>query len=412
MRRTIAFLVILAIGFGLWWKRDDAMRLAADHLAFLRPHVAGGAAQNAAASTRPAPPAVPVVLGTAEKKPLPITIDAVGTVQSVATVSVKPRIDSQIATVQVAEGALVKEGDLLFTLDARSLKAQLAQADAQIEKDRAQLEQGRRDLARAEDLLAKRIGTEVQRDTARTTAKVMEAQLASDEAQRANLAALVSYTEIRAPVSGRIGSISFKEGATVRAADAQAIATVNQIDPIYVSFAVPQVLFPELRQALQAGKVRVDARVGTSVTSGTIAFVENTVDLATGTVLAKATMPNKDEKLWPGAFVSVQVVLGIDADAVAVPTAAVQIGQQGPYVFVIRDGRAALRQVTVARTVGSESVVASGLSGGEQIAVDGQLRLVDGAAVQVQPPKPTTKGGGVAKTTPDTLPDTAIPRRS
>jgi multidrug efflux system membrane fusion protein len=352
------------------------------------------------------------VLGTAEKKPLPITIDAVGTVQSVATVSVKPRIDSQIATVQVAEGALVKEGDLLFTLDARSLKAQLAQADAQIEKDRAQLEQGRRDLARAEDLLAKRIGTEVQRDTARTTAKVMEAQLASDEAQRANLAALVSYTEIRAPVSGRIGSISFKEGATVRAADAQAIATVNQIDPIYVSFAVPQVLFPELRQALQAGKVRVDARVGTSVTSGTIAFVENTVDLATGTVLAKATMPNKDEKLWPGAFVSVQVVLGIDADAVAVPTAAVQIGQQGPYVFVIRDGRAALRQVTVARTVGSESVIASGLSGGEQIAVDGQLRLVDGAAVQVQPPKPTTKGGGVAKTTPDTLPDTAIPRRS
>jgi multidrug efflux system membrane fusion protein len=387
------------------------MRLAADHLPFLRAHLAG-ASQNAAASTRPPPPAVPVVLGTAETKPLPVTIDAVGTVQSVATVSVKPRIDSQIARVAVAEGALVKEGDLLFTLDARSLKAQLAQADAQIEKDQAQLEQGRRDLARAEDLLAKRIGTEVQRDTARTTVKVMEAQLASDEAQRANLAALVSYTEIRAPVSGRIGSIAFKEGSTVRAGDAQAIATVNQIDPIYVSFAVPQVLFPDLRQALQAGKVRVDARVGTSVISGMIAFVENTVDLATGTVLAKATMPNKDEKLWPGAFVSVQVILGIDRDAVAVPTAAVQIGQQGPYVFVIRDGRAALRQVTVARTVGSESVIASGLSGGEQIAVDGQLRLVDGVAVQVQPPKPTTKGGGVAKTTPDTLPDTAIPRRS
>jgi multidrug efflux system membrane fusion protein len=411
MRRAIFFLALLAVALGLWWKRDDAMRLASDHVPFLRAYLSERPVQNVAASSRPAPPAVPVVLGTAEKKPLPVTIDAVGTVQSIATVSVKPRIDSQIATVEVAEGALVKEGDLLFTLDARALKAQLAQADAQIEKDKAQLEQGRRDLARAEDLLAKRISTEVQRDTARTNVKVLEAQLASDEAQRANLAALVSYTEIRAPVSGRIGSIAYKEGSTVRAGDAQAIATVNQIDPIYVSFAVPQSLFADLRQALQAGKVRVDTRMGTSTVSGMIAFVENTVDLATGTVLAKATMPNKGETLWPGAFVPVQVVLGIDKDAIAVPSAAVQIGQRGAYVFVVQDGRAALRPVTVARTVGSESVIASGLVGGEQIAVDGQLRLVDGAAVQIQSPKPTAKGGGVAKTTPETLPD-AVPRRS
>jgi membrane fusion protein, multidrug efflux system len=325
-------------------------------------------------------------------------------------VSIKPRIDSQIATVNVAEGALVKEGDLLFTLDARSLKAQLAQADAQIEKDRAQLEQGRRDLARAEDLLAKRISTEVQRDTAKTTVKVLEAQLAADEAQRANLAALVSYTEIRSPVSGRIGSIALKEGSTVRAGDAQAIATVNQIDPIYVSFAVPQSLFPDLRTALQAGTVQVNARVGESVTSGPIAFVENTVDVATGTVLAKALLPNKDEKLWPGVFVAVEAVLGIEQAAIAVPSAAVQLGQQGAYVFVVNNGRAQFRKVSVARTIGQTSVIEDGLSGGEQIVIDGQLRLVDGAAVQVQP----GRSGEVARTpeAPPAVAQEAAPRRS
>jgi multidrug efflux system membrane fusion protein len=410
MRRAIGLLLILAVAVGLWWKRDDAKRLAAEHLPFLRPYLASGPTANAATANRPAPPAVPVVLAIAEKKPLPVTIEAVGTVQSVATVSIKPRIDSQIATVNVAEGALVKEGDLLFTLDARSLKAQLAQADAQIEKDRAQLEQGRRDLARAEDLLAKRISTEVQRDTAKTTVKVLEAQLAADEAQRANLAALVSYTEIRSPVSGRIGSIALKEGSTVRAGDAQAIATVNQIDPIYVSFAVPQSLFPDLRTALQAGTVQVNARVGESVTSGPIAFVENTVDVATGTVLAKALLPNKDEKLWPGVFVAVEAVLGIEQAAIAVPSAAVQLGQQGAYVFVVNNGRAQLRKVSVARTIGQTSVIEDGLSGGEQIVIDGQLRLVDGAAVQVQP----GRSGEVARTpeAPPAVAQEAAPRRS
>jgi multidrug efflux system membrane fusion protein len=410
MRRAIGLMLVLAVAVGLWWRRDDATRLASEHLPILRPYL-GSPTRNAAASNRPAPPAVPVVLGTAERKPLPITIEAVGTVQSIATVSIKPRIDSQIASVNVAEGALVKEGDLLFTLDSRSLKAQLAQADAQIEKDKAQLEQGRRDLARAEDLLAKRISTEVQRDTAKTAVKVLEAQLAADEAQRANLAALVSYTEIRAPVSGRIGSIALKEGSTVRAGDAQAIASVNQIDPIYVSFAVPQSLFPDLRTALQAGKVQVNARVGESVTSGSIAFVENTVDLATGTVLAKALLPNKDEKLWPGVFVAVEAVLGIEQNAIAVPSAAVQLGQQGAYVFIVSNGRAQLRKVAVARTIGQTSVIEDGLSGGEQIVVEGQLRLVDGATVQVQP----GRGGEVAKTTPDAPPivsQEAAPRRS
>jgi multidrug efflux system membrane fusion protein len=171
--------------------------------------------------------------------------------------------------------------------------------------------------------------------------------------------------------------------------------TVNQLDPIYVSFAVPQSVFSDLRRAVNAGKVGVEARVGNGTASGTVAFTENTVDLATGTVLAKALMNNSDERLWPGAFVSVRVVLGVEADAVAVPSAAVQIGQQGSFVFVVRDGRKAeLVPVTVARTVGNESVIASGLSGGEKVVVDGQLRLVNGAEVQIVPAKASE---GVAK---------------
>ncbi|MDB5559393.1 MAG: transporter [Enterovirga sp.] len=398
MSGRVVLVVILLAAAGLWWKREEASRFVAERVPAAAPYLAhssGDGAGRAAAASRRTPAAVPVILTAAEKKPIAVTIDAVGTVQPLASIQVKARVDSQITHMEVAEGAKVKEGDLLVRLDNRALKAQLAQADALVTKDRAQLEQARRDFARAEDLLAKRISTEVQRDTAATAVKVQEAQLAGDEAARANLAALLSYTEIRAPVSGRIGSIALKVGTMVKAVDTQPIMTVNQLDPIYVSFAVPQSVFSDLRRAVNAGKVGVEARVGNGTASGTVAFTENTVDLATGTVLAKALMNNSDERLWPGAFVSVRVVLGVEADAVAVPSAAVQIGQQGSFVFVVRDGRKAeLVPVTVARTVGNESVIASGLSGGEKVVVDGQLRLVNGAEVQIVPAKASE---GVAK---------------
>ena len=394
----ILLTALLVAGALLWWKREEAGRFVAERVPAAAPYVtaaAPGKPAEAAPGRGRTPPAVPVVLASAEKKPLPVTIEAVGTVQSLASIPIKARVDSQIASVDVEEGAKVEAGDLLLTLDNRSIKAQLAQAEAMVAKNRAQLLQARRDFARAEDLLAKRIGTEVQRDTAATTVKVQEAQLAADEAQRANLAALLSYTEIRAPVSGRIGSIALKSGTTVKAGDAQPIMTVNQLNPIHVSFAVPQTMFGDLRKALSQGKVAVEARVGDGMSAGTVAFVENTVDAATGTVLARALMNNADERLWPGAFVSVRVVLGIQADAVSVPSAAVQLGQQGSYVFVVRDGRKAeLQPVTVARTIGNDSVISAGLAGSEKVVVDGQLRLVNGAAVQIVPGRGTD---GVAK---------------
>jgi multidrug efflux system membrane fusion protein len=381
--KRIVLLALLVLAGLAWWKADEARRLA-QNVPVVGPYLARGEAATRP-QIPPQTPVLPVVTTRAERGPVPVTIDAIGTVQPVASVQIKARIDSQIASIEVQEGARVNKGDLLARLDDRALKAQLAQADAVIERDRAQLEQARRDLARAEELLGRRIGTEVARDTAATLVKVQTAQLAGDRASRDNLATLLSYTEIRAPISGRIGSIPLKAGTQVRTADAQAIMTVNQVDPIYVSFAVPQSLFVDLRTAMTKGKVGIAARVGAFTVPGIVSFVENTVDLPTGTVLAKAEMANMDERLWPGAFVAVQATLGVEPNAVSIPTAAVQIGQQGSYVFVVKDdSQAVLTRITVARTTGTTAVVGEGLSGGEQVVVDGQLRLVDGATVRVQ----------------------------
>jgi membrane fusion protein, multidrug efflux system len=335
---------------------------------------------------------VPVVVAEVAKKPMPVVVDAVGTVQAIASVQIKPRLDSQIMKVNVEEGALVKEGDLLFELDARTLKAQLGQIEAQIRKDQAQLAQSRRDYQRYEDLLGKNAGTVVQRDTAQTAVKAAEAQLEADEAAKANVRALLTYTEIRAPVSGRIGSIASKAGAVVRVGDNSAnstLATINQVDPIYVTFAIPQVILPELRSAMAKGAVTVAAIVDdTKKQSGAMAFIENSVDPNTGTVTAKARIANANELLWPGQFVKVEVILGVEKNAIAVPSAAVQLGPQGAYVFVVKNGTAELRQVVVNRSQGGEAVIAKGLKDGESVVVDGQLRLVNGAPVAVRAPQP------------------------
>ncbi|MBM3647118.1 MAG: efflux RND transporter periplasmic adaptor subunit [Alphaproteobacteria bacterium] len=333
---------------------------------------------------------VPVVVTKVAKKPLPIVIEAVGTVQAIASIQIKSRIDSQIMKVNVAEGALVKEGDLLFELDSRTLRAQLGQIEAQIRKDQAQVAQAKRDVTRFEELLARNAGTVVSRDSAQTALKAAEAQLEADEANKAAVVTQLSYTEIRAPVSGRIGSIGSKAGTVVRVGDnspSSALATINQVDPIYVAFAVPQVFLPDLRAAMAKGEVKVYALVDESRRqSGSIAFIENTVDPLTGTVTAKARIDNASEGLWPGQFVKVEIVLGVDPEAIAVPAPAIQLGPQGPYLFVVKDGVAELRNVVIKRTQKGESVIGKGLEGGEQVVVDGQLRLVNGANVAVRPP--------------------------
>jgi multidrug efflux system membrane fusion protein len=396
VRWAVFALVVAAAGGAAYALRDEV----AQKLGFGVPANAAEKAASPAPAAQPpgrrgrANPGgpVPVVAITVAPKAMPILVEAVGTVQAIASVQLKSRIDSQIMKVNVEEGALVKEGDLLFELDARTLKAQLAQTEAQIRKDQAQIVQAKRDSVRADDLLTKGAGTVVQRDTNVTNQKALEAQLESDEAMRQNILTQISYTEIHAPVSGRIGSIPNKVGTTLRVADntvTSVLATINQVDPIFVTFAIPQVILPDLRAAMKTGDVKVNAVIDDRARqSGAMAFIENTVDPNTGTVTARARIANANEGLWPGQFVKAEVILGVEPNALSVPAAAVQLGPQGAYVFVIKDGKSAeVRPIQIKRTQGGESVVGSGLQAGESVVVDGQLRLVNGAAVAVRPPQ-------------------------
>ena len=397
VRVAVLAVIAVAVGGAAYVFRDDvAQKLGLGASASVAEK--GGASPAAAAQPQgrrgrlnPGGP-VPVVVSKVAKKPLPIMIEAVGTVQAIASIQIKSRIDSQIMKVAVEEGALVKEGDLLFELDSRTLRAQLGQIEAQIRKDQAQVAQAKRDVARYEELLSKNAGTVVNRDTAQTTLKAAEAQLDADEAAKASVLTQITFTEIRAPVSGRIGSISSKAGTVIRVGDnsaASALATINQVDPIYVAFAVPQVFLPEIRAAMAKGEVKVVALIDEDrKQSGVIAFIENTVDPMTGTVTAKARIGNANEGLWPGQFVKVEVILGIEPEAIAVPAPAIQLGPQGPYLFVVKDGTAELRNVVIKRTQNGESVIGKGLEAGEQVVVDGHLRLVNGANVGIRPATP------------------------
>ncbi len=392
---TIAVALVVAAGAGIWFVKPGWIGMAPGRAAD------GKASGNAPAGTQPrGAGAVPVEVGDVVRKPMPQLVDAVGTVQPIASIAIKARLDSQVMQVHVAEGAQVKEGDLLFTLDSRQLRAQLDQISAQIAKDMAQIEQARRDLARAEDLANKGVNSTVQRDTAATTLKALEAQLAFDRAALANVQAQLTFTEIRAPVSGRIGSITAKQGSVVRMADTQSLAIVNQMDPIYIAFSVPAPRLNEVRAILDRGPVRVEVGTGENMSVGEIAFLENTMDLATGTVMAKARMANAAERLWPGAFIPAKIILGIDPNAVTMPASALQIGQAGPFVFVVRDNRAVIVPIKVARTIGEEVVVASGLNGGERVVTSGQLRLADGVAITISTPKPADAGKGQPRKPP------------
>ncbi|QCI63905.1 efflux RND transporter periplasmic adaptor subunit [Phreatobacter stygius] len=387
MLRVVIVFGLLAIAGGIaTWRPDLAEQAYVKAQGLLKRDTP---AAEAATRRATGPAAVPVTLARAERRPMPITVDAIGTVQPIASIQIKPRLDTQVVAVHVAEGAQVKQGELLFSLDDRILRAQIGQMEAQIVRDKAQIEQATRDRDRATDLANRRVGSEVARDNAITALKSLQAQLTANEANREALVAQLTYTQITAPVSGRIGSILAKPGAFVRSADTAPLATVNQIDPIYIAFAVPQNTFYEMRAVLGAtatgSQIIVEATIGGRTSRGAIAFIENTIDQTTGTVIAKARMENGAEQLWPGAFVPVKVTLGVENDAVVIPSAALQVGQNGPYVFAVRDGRAAIVNVTVARSAGDVAIISKGLNGGEDVITSGQLRLVAGIPVVARP---------------------------
>ena len=338
---------------------------------------------------------VPVEVAKAERKQLPVQLQALGTVTPIASVALKARVDTNITAVHFADGAHVNQGDLLFTLDGRTLEAQIAATEGQIARDKAQLEGAERDVRRYTDLVAKGATPVTNLDNAKTQAAIYTAAIQTDEGVLKNLKVQLSFCTVTAPITGRISAANVKVGNFVRQADTTPMATINQMAPVYVSFTVPQKNLPDIRQAIANKTATVDAIVSGApkAAEGTVSMIENTVDITTGMATVRATMPNADELLWPGTLVNVRMTLR-NEEAVAIPSTAVQVSQTGNFVFVVKDGAAHVQQVTVERQVGRESVVTKGLSGGETVVTEGQLLLAEGTRVN---PRPTQTGNNPPK---------------
>jgi RND family efflux transporter MFP subunit len=331
---------------------------------------------------------ISVELAKAERKPVPVDVDSIGTVTPISSVALKSRVETTIVSVHFEDGAKVAEGDLLFTLDARQIDAQIEQAEGTLAKDQAQLEGAQRDVRRYSDLIGKGATTQVSLDNAKTQADILIGTIKGDQAALDNLKVQKSYTVIRAPFSGRISAANVKVGNFVRPADTAALAVINQMAPVYVTFAIPQRVLVDLRAAMASRESRVIATIPGHAQSedGKVAMVENSVDSTTGMVTVRGIMSNDSETLWPGILVNTKLVIRTE-DAVTVPTAAIQRSQNGNYVFIMKDGKAHVQPVNVSRTFQGISVVASGLAGGEDVVVDGQLLLSEGTLVAPRAPK-------------------------
>jgi len=341
--------------------------------------------QGAVAQAPRAPRAVSVEVATAVKKKMPVRLDALGTVTPIANVAVKARLDSEIVGVHFRDGAMVRQGDVLFTLDGRQIEAEIKRVEAVIAGAEAQLEQASRDVARYTELVARNATTLVTLNNAQTQVNVSRSLAESNKATLENLKVQLSFCTIRAPITGRASMANVKVGNFVRQADVAPLATIIQMAPVYVTFTVPQRSLQDIRQALAEETATVEAFMPGSAkpASGQVTMIENTVDASTGMATIRATMPNTDEVLWPGTLVTTQVTLRIE-DAVVAPSVAVQVSQTGSFVFVVKNDVATVQPVTVDRAVAGESVIASGLEGGETVVTDGHLLLTNGARVTVR----------------------------
>ncbi|MGA7064957.1 MAG: efflux RND transporter periplasmic adaptor subunit [Pseudolabrys sp.] len=343
---------------------------------------------DGAAARAPQVRAVPVETAVAERKTMPIRLTALGNVTPIASVAIKTQVDTTITDVHFRDGANVQKGDLLFTLDCRQIEADMKRVQAVIDGAQSTLEQAQRDVERYTDLAARNATPIVTLNNAQTAVNVSRATAESNRAQLENLKVQLGFCGIRAPISGRISMANVKVGNFVRQADTSPMATINQMVPVYVSFTVPQKNLPDIRKAIAAETATVEAIVPGEQkrANGRVTMIENTVDPSTGMAMVRATMPNQDELLWPGTLVNTEMTLR-NEDGVVVPANAVQISQTGTFVFVIQDGVAQLQPVKVERQIGNESVIASGLNGGETVVTEGQLLLSKGTRVNLRTPK-------------------------
>lgn len=348
----------------------------------------------------PARPPVPVVVAAAVRGTVPVTFTSNGTVEPVQTVDVQPQVGGPITAVRFAEGDEVRAGQVLFELDPRPARAAVAQAEAVLARDRASAVAARADAERFGRLVAQGYVTQSQASQQQAAAEALDATVAADRAAVQAARLNLGFTTIRAPISGKTGSLNVRLGNVVRAPNAVPLVTINAVSPVLVRFPVPDVMLPAVREAQRAGRdLRVSVRgpaTGGREERGTLVFVDNAIDSVSASVTLKARFANTDRRLWPGSFLPVSVKLGEVRDAVLVPAAAVQQGPSGAYVFMPDSGGKARQvPVTVDRTVEDVAVVTRGVAAGDRVVVDGQSRLFPKAAMRV------------ARTVPVRLPSSA-----
>ena len=368
---------------------------------------------------------VPVTVALAAEKNVPVEVQVIGNVEAYSTISVKAQVGGELTNVAIREGDFVKKGDTLFTIDQRPLEAALNQAIANEAKDEAALGQAQATLAKDQaqakyadtqatryaQLFKEGVISKDQSEQLRASADALQQTVAADKAaiesakaaigsSRAmveNARVQLGYTVTRSPIDGRTGNISIKQGNVV-VPNNQELMTINQIEPIYVTFAVPEAQLPAIKQSMALGKLPVRARPQDDPggeEEGVLTFVDNTVDVTTGTIKLKGTFPNTNHKLWPGQFVRVTLKLTTQQNAVTVPNEAVQTGQNGSFVYVVKQDRTVeSRNVITGARVGQDMVVDKGLQVGETVVTEGQLRLAPGSRVVVRGPGGDGPGGG------------------
>lgn len=329
---------------------------------------------------------VPVTVAKAEIKDVPIELTAIGSADAYSSVSIKAQVNAELDQVHITQGQFVKKGDLLFDLDARPFEAALEQAQANLARDKAQAELNNVQAKRYQELYKAGVAPKEQLDTMQANADAQEAAVRADQAAVQSAQLQLDYCKIYAPIDGRTGALQVYPGNLVKQNDVPVLIVINQITPIYVDFAVPEQYLTVVDKFMAQGKLEVEATPygDTKPETGYLTFVDNSVDNTTGTIKLKGTFQNSDHRLWPGQFSNVLLRLAQQEHAVVVPSQAVQTGQKGDFIYVVKsDSSVEQRPVKVARTVGLSSVISNGIEAGETVVTDGQLRLIPGIKVQV-----------------------------
>lgn len=341
----------------------------------------------------------PVIVGHVQKKVVPLVIEAIGAVEPIRTTAIRSQVTGILTKIAIQEGQNVKEGDLLFEIDARPFRNALLTAEADLQKAKVQLETARTQVARYRSLTSEQMVSKEQFEKIADAARSLEAEVAADEARVATARLQLEYCSIRSPLNGRTGNMNVHEGDLVRsnANDATGtLMTVNQLSPIYVTFGVPQQYLGTLtryRSAATLGVRVFPPGTDEKPEDGTLTFMDNTVDASTGTLKLKATFPNSSERLWPAQFTRVVVTLD-SPEVITIASSAIQTSQSGQHVFVVKPEKIAeLRPVVVERSFENNAVIAKGLSPGETVVVDGQLRVIPGKPVEVKEATPSPASG-------------------